>query len=211
MPRRRGRRRCARVSARSQFLVGRSSRRRLCRAPLWGCLRAYIVAVEYRLRVWSFEVGDGQLQVPLAVPGVLFEGKREVDGAAMFGDERLAFGRAPGDATEHPAVLAERHLQMPVFHPPRAVDDLDPARAEYRAGVARAEWRQARHLRRDLLGDGPEAERAVDPEPRPQIVRAEARIGKLVDAGAQLADAAGLDGQAGRLLVAAELDHRIGA
>ena len=52
---------------------------------------AYIVAVEYCLRVGSFEVGDRQLQVAFAVPDVLLEGKREIDGGAMLGDEGLAF------------------------------------------------------------------------------------------------------------------------
>src|SRR5687768_18385524 len=99
----------------------------------------------------------------------------------MFGDERLALGRAPGDAPENPAILAESHLQMPVFHAARAVDDLDTAGAKHRAGISRAERRQTSHLGCHLLRDRAESERAVDPEPWPQIVRPEARVCELVD------------------------------
>src|SRR6185503_338303 len=70
------------------------------------------------------EVRDGELEVTLAVPGVLFDREGEVDGGAVFGDEGFALRRTPGDAAHHAAVLLERHLEVPLLHEPRAVHDL---------------------------------------------------------------------------------------
>src|SRR5262252_8262070 len=46
-----------------------------------------------RLVLWSPKIGNRQLQVTFTVPGVLFEGEREIDRRAMFGDEVLALRR----------------------------------------------------------------------------------------------------------------------
>ena len=129
----------------------------------------------------------------------------------MLGDERLPLRGAPGDAADDAPVLAERHLEVALLDAARTVDDLDAARPEDRAGVSGAERRQHRQLGGDLLVDRAEGQGAVDPEPRTQVVRLEAAVGVVVDAGAQLADPRRLDGQPRRLLVAAELHHHLGA
>ena len=66
-------------------------------------------------------------------------------------------------------------------------------------------------LRRHLLVDGPEPQRAVDPDPRTEIVRLQAAVGVVVDAGAQLPDTVRRHRQAGGLLVSAELAHHLAA
>src|SRR5262245_30025432 len=50
------------------------------------------------------KICDGDLQIPLPVPGVLLEREREIDRRAMFRHERLALQRAPGDAAQNAAV-----------------------------------------------------------------------------------------------------------
>ena len=54
-------------------------------------------------------------------------------------------------------------------------------------------------------------ERAVDPQPRPQLVRFEDVVGVRVDARPELRYPRRLHRQAGRLLVAAEADEQVGA
>ena len=56
----------------------------------------------------------------------------------------------------------------------------------------------------DRRRDAVEAERAVELEPRPQVVGAEPVEGVGVDRAPELVDVGGLELQAGRLLVAAE-------
>src|SRR6185436_7253975 len=163
------------------------------------------------LTVWRAKVSYGQLQVALAVVGVVLERERQVDGRAMLGDEALPLGRAPGDAAEDAALLPERHLEVPFLQAARPIDDFDAAGAEDGARVAGAERRQRRQFRHHLLVDRSERERAVDPQPRSQVVGTEAAIGEIVDARAQLANPRGLDRQPRRLLVAAELRHHLAA
>src|SRR5262245_495248 len=107
----------------------------------------------------------------------------------MLRNEAFALGGAPGHATKDAAVLFERHLEVTVLQTPRAIDDLDTARPEDRARISRTERRQRGELRDGLLVDGPERQRAIDPEARAQIVGCQARIGEVVDARAQFANA----------------------
>src|SRR5882762_6926962 len=104
----------------------------------------------------------------------------------MLGDETLALGRAPRNTAQDTAVLLERHLEMPLLHPPRTVDDLDSAGAEDRTRIAGAERRQRRQLGHDLFVDRAERQRTVNPEARAEIVRSETAVGIFVDARAQL-------------------------
>ncbi len=117
----------------------------------------------------------------------------------------------PGDAAQDASVLLERHLEVAILDPAGTVDHLDAAGTKDRPRIAGPERRQRRHLRRDLFADRSERQGAVDPDPGPEIVRVQALFRVVVHARPQLANAARLDREAGRLLVAAELDHRVPA
>ena len=94
------------------------------------------------------EIGDRQLQVALAVPGVLLERKREVDRGAMLGHEASrSTARQAMPRMTRPSCL-NAIFRWRSFDPARAVDDLHAAGAEDRTRVAGAERRQRRQLRR---------------------------------------------------------------
>src|SRR5262245_38373704 len=90
------------------------------------CDRETAVGARFDSVLGRFEIRHRQLEITLAVPGVLLEGKGQVDRAAMLGDECLAFGCPPRDPTHDAAILLEGHFQVTVFHASRAIDDLDP-------------------------------------------------------------------------------------
>src|ERR1051325_5680428 len=80
-----------------------------------------------RLPLRRAEVGDGQLQIPLAVVGVVLEREGQVDRCLVPRNKAFASRGAPGDAAHDAAVLLEGHLEMAFLQPPRAVNDLDAA------------------------------------------------------------------------------------
>ena len=88
------------------------------------------------------EIRDIELEIALPVPGVLLERERHVECGTMGSDEGFAIRGAPGDAPHDLPLLAERHLEMPLFQDSRTVHDLDPACAKYRLRVAGAKGRQ---------------------------------------------------------------------
>src|SRR5262245_2691191 len=99
----------------------------------------------------------------------------------MFGDEALAFGRAPRDPSQDATVLLECHLQVTILEPPRAINNLNATGPEDRTWIAGAERCETRQFGHDLLIDRTKRERVIDPEPRPQIVSTQASIGVCVD------------------------------
>jgi hypothetical protein len=99
------------------------------------------------------------------------------------GHELLSLGCSPRNPPHDAAVLTEGHLEVALLEPARAVHDLDPAGAEDRTRIAGTEGRERGQLRRHLLVDGLESQRAIDPNPRAEIVGMQAAIGKVVDSG----------------------------
>ena len=102
-------------------------------------------------------------------------------------EEGGALGGAPGDGAEAAAVLAERHLEVAILERPRAVDDLD----RHRRGRSGAGWpgRTAPSGSRPSTRSGVmllRLQRAVDAQPRPQLVGLEHVVGVRVDPGAEL-------------------------
>src|SRR5690349_19494757 len=102
------------------------------------------------------KISHRQLQIALAVPDVVLQRERQIDGGAMLRNEAFPLGSAPRNAAKDATVLFERHLEVTVLHTPRPIDDLDTARPEDRAGIAGAKRRQRREFRNDLLVDRPE-------------------------------------------------------
>src|SRR6185436_13505140 len=83
----------------------------------------------------AFDIGDAQFEIRLSLELVLLERERQVDGGPVLVEEFGAFGGAPCDRAESPAVLAERHLEMPFLQRARSVDNLDPACVEHRPRI----------------------------------------------------------------------------
>src|SRR6185312_13954882 len=101
----------------------------------------------------ALHIGDRELEVGLALELILFEGEGEVDAAAVFVEKGRAFGRAPGDGSKAPAVLAEGHLQVLVLQGTGAVHNLDGRRVEDRAWIGQAEWGERVETADQILRD----------------------------------------------------------
>src|SRR3954452_5480959 len=70
-------------------------------------------------------VRDIEFKIRFTLEFVLLEGKGEVDAGAILIQELGAFGGPPGDGAKSPPLLAERHLQMPLFERARSIDDFN--------------------------------------------------------------------------------------
>ena len=95
----------------------------------------------------------------------------------------MPLGAAPRDRPEDPPLVAEGHLEVPLLQPARAVDDVDAGRARTPGagspapnGASDATCAATAPVMRA------EAEGAVDPQARPQVVGAEPLVGVVVDA-----------------------------
>ena len=79
------------------------------------------------------------------------------------------------------------------------------------AGIAHPEGAERIEAAHEVGGDGLEAERGVDAQARPQLIRLEDLVGIGVDTCAELGHPARLHRQPGGLLVAAEADEEVRA
>ena len=149
-------------------------------------------------------VAHRELQVFIALISIVFERKREIQRAAILGDELLALDRPPGDRAKDAPVLLQGHLQVLVLQPARAVDDFHAPRLEQRPRIAHAERREHRHLAGEIGVDVAKAQAPVDSQPRLQIVRAQQVIGIVRDRLAKRRHVRRRHRQAGGLFVPAE-------
>src|SRR5205085_11671416 len=114
------------------------------------------------------EVRERELDERLAIILILLEREGDVDRRLVLREIVVALGGAPCDRAEDAAVLLERHLQMPLLQLAWTIDDLDAARREHRARIARTERRERRDTRGDSAGDGAKRQIGVDAQPRHQ-------------------------------------------
>src|SRR3954471_20863136 len=94
------------------------------------------------------EVAHRELQEVIALVLIVIEREGEIQRGTVLCNEVLTLDGAPRNGAKNPSVLLERHLQMPLLHPPRAIDHLYPIRLKQGPRIADAERRQERHLRR---------------------------------------------------------------
>src|SRR5262249_54230165 len=127
----------------NRAIVKRAQRcQRFMRRQILGYSNPQILKFSNLLLLRPLEVGQGELNIRLAIVIVLFEGEGDIERRLVFREEVVTLGGAPGDGAEDSALLFQRHLQVPFFQLARAVDDFDAAGGEDRAGIAGAERRQ---------------------------------------------------------------------
>src|SRR4026208_2260258 len=66
-------------------------------------------------------VREGELNVRLSIVLVLLQREGDVERGLVLGEVIVSLGAAPGDRAEDPAVLPERHLEMPLFELPGTI------------------------------------------------------------------------------------------
>src|SRR5688500_1001572 len=120
--------------------------------------------------VQTAKIGDAQLEEGLSLELVLLEREGEIDPGAVAIEELGALGGPPGDRAETPAVLAERHLEVPVLDRPGPIDDLGGPGVEDGTRVGEAEGTERVEAADEIRRDAPQAERTVDTQARAELV-----------------------------------------